>query len=219
MHGVGAVAGAQHRGIVQRFRHFLVPHVGRDFDDDRSAAAVFQFCKCAAEDVADLGGNVDRLGRLRKSAHRLAGIEVRFDIREPPRIAHRQHQYRHGFAVTLRHAAHGIFRAGTVLHAEGADGAPGGDPRDRIRHVQSDALLPHHHRADVGGGGVFDEVIDRIAAENLDTLALHDFCNGGAEFHADPPLELTDVGLGLAWIVGTGIHRPVKRVRRPAGKL
>ncbi len=74
-----------------------------------------------------------------------------------------------------------------MLHAEGADGAPGGDPGDRVRHVESDALLPHHHRADVGGGGVFDQMIDRIAAENLDPLAFHDFCNGGAELHADSP--------------------------------
>ena len=61
--------------------------------------------------------------------------------------------------------------------------APGGDARDRVRHVHADALLPHHHRADVGIGGVFDEMIDRIAAEDLDALALHDFRNRGAELH------------------------------------
>ena len=185
MHGIGAIAGAQHRRIVQRLRHFLVPHVGRDFHDHRSAAAVLQLGEGAAEDVADFGGDVDRLGRLGKCPHRLAGIEVRFDIRQPARIAHRQHQHRHGFAVTLRDAAHGIFRARAVLHAEGADGVPGSDPRDRVRHVKADAFLPHHHRADVGIGGVFDEVIDRVAAKDLDAFALHDFRNGGAEFHAD----------------------------------
>jgi hypothetical protein len=31
---------------------------------------------------------------------------------------------------------------------------------------------------------VLDQVIDRIAAEDLDTLPLHDFRDGGAEFHA-----------------------------------
>jgi hypothetical protein len=50
--------------------------------------------------------------------------------------------------------------------------------------VDADALLPHHHRADVGIGGIFDEMIDRIAAEDLDSLALHDFRNRGAELHA-----------------------------------
>ncbi len=186
MHGVGAIAGAQHRGVIQRLRHFLVPHVGRDFHDHRSAAAVFQFCKGAAENVADFACEVDRLGRFCKCLHGLAGIEVRLDIRKPPRIAHRQHQHGHGFAVALRHATHGVFRAGAVLHAEGAnDGAPRCDARDRVRHVQPDALLPHHHGADVGIGCMFNKVIDRIAAENLYSLALHDFCNCGAEFHGN----------------------------------
>ena len=67
MHGVGAVAGAQHRRVVQRLRHFLVPHVGRDFDDHGSAAAVLQLGEGAAEDVADLGREVDRLGRISKT--------------------------------------------------------------------------------------------------------------------------------------------------------
>jgi len=40
VHGVCAVAGAQHRRVIQRLRHFLVPHVGWNFDDDGSAAAV-----------------------------------------------------------------------------------------------------------------------------------------------------------------------------------
>ena len=55
--------------------------------------------------------------------------------------------------------------------------------RDRVRHVQADALLAHHDRADVGIGGVFDQVIDRIAAEDLDSLTLHDFGDGRAELH------------------------------------
>ncbi len=64
MHGIGAVAGAQHRRVVQGLRHLLVPHVGGNFDDHRSAAAVLQFGEGAAEDVADFGGEIDRLGRL-----------------------------------------------------------------------------------------------------------------------------------------------------------
>ena len=187
MHGVGAVAGAQHRRVVQRLRHFLVPHVGRDFDDHRPAAAVLQFGEGAAKDVADFGGDVDRLGGFRKRLHRLAGIEVRFDIGKPARIAHRQHQHRNGLAVTLRHAAHGVFGAGPVLHAERADGVARGDAGDRVRHVDADAFLPHHHRADIGIGGMFDQMIDRIAAEDLDPLALHDFRNRGAELHDGLP--------------------------------
>jgi hypothetical protein len=80
--------------------------------------------------------------------------------------------------------------------------------------VQPDPFLPHHDGADIGVGGMFNEMIDRIATENLYSLALHDFRNGSAEFHADPSPKLADVGLGLAWVVGTGIHRSVKRAPR-----
>src|SRR5260370_401914 len=149
-----------------------------------AAAADFSRARGAREDRRGLGAAVARSGRFRKGPHPRAGIEARFDSRQPPRIAHRQPQHGYGFAVTLRDAAHGIFRAGAVLHAEGADGAPGSDARDCVRHVQSDALLPHHHRADIGAGGVFDEMIDRVTAENCYSLTLHDFRNGGAEFHA-----------------------------------
>ena len=137
MHGIGAVAGAQHRRVVQRLRHFLVPHVGGDFDDHRPAAAVLQLGEGAAEDVADFGGEVDRLGGFRKRLHRLAGVEVRVDIGEPARIAHRQHQHGNGLAVALRDAAHGVLRAGAVLHAERADAAP-----EVTREIASAMCMP-----------------------------------------------------------------------------
>src|SRR6202035_2860907 len=99
--------------------------------------------------------------------------------------------------------------------AEGADGSPRCDTRDRVRHVQSDALLAHHHRADVGAGGVFNEVIDRIAAENLDSLALHDFRNGGAEFHSTSSRNWPI--LDSAWRDSWNRNRPIgKACARPA---
>ena len=70
-----------------------------------------------------------------------------------------------------------------MLHAERADRPARSDARDRVRHVNADALLAHHDRADVGIGGIFNEMIDRIAAEDFDPLPLHDFRNGGAELH------------------------------------
>jgi hypothetical protein len=83
----------------------------------------------------------------------------------------------------LRHAAHGVLGAGAVLHAECPDRVARGDARDRVRHVDADAFLTHHHRADVGIRRIFDQMVDRIAAEDLDSLALHDFRDGGAELH------------------------------------
>src|SRR5581483_4789727 len=134
-------------------------------------------------DVADLGCDVDRLGGFGERLHRLAGVEIRVDVGDPPRVALRQHQHGDGLAVTLRHAAHGVFRAGTVLHAEGADGFSRGDAGNRIRHVYPDALLAHHDGADVCVGGVLDQMVDRVAAEDLDPLALHDFRDCRAELH------------------------------------
>ena len=201
MDGIGAGAGAQHGRVVQGLRHFLVPHVGGDFDNHGSAAAILQFGKGAAKDVGDFGSKDDRLGRFRKRLHCLARIEVRLDVRNPPRIAHRHHQHRHGFAETLRDAAHGIFRAGSVLHAERTDRASRGDPGDRIRHVQADAFLPHHDGTDIGVGGILDQMIDRIAAQNFDALALEDFRNRGAEFHAIPPQNAADCSFGLLPII------------------
>ena len=214
MHGIGAVARAQHRRVVQRLRHLLVPHVGRDFDDHRSAAAVLQLCEGAAKNVADFAGQDDRLGRFRKRLHRLAGIEVGVDIGEPARIAHRQHQHGHRFAVALRDAAHRVLGARAVLHAEGADGVAGGDARDRVRHVNADAFLAHHDRADVGIGGVFDQVIDRIAAEDLDALALHDFRDRSAELHDGLSPCGRPVGPADLATVGTGFCGSVKPRRR-----
>jgi hypothetical protein len=49
--------------------------------------------------------------------------------------------------------------------------------------MNADAFLTHHHGADIGIGGVFDEVIDRITAEDFDALALHDFRDRRAELH------------------------------------
>jgi hypothetical protein len=58
-------------------------------------------------------------------------------------------------------------------------------------------------------------MIDRIAAEDLDALALHDFCNRGAELHGC--LSLAEVGWSDRFaVVGTGFCRPVKRGRRPS---
>src|SRR5260221_13953231 len=49
-----------------------------DWSSDVCSSDLFNSCE------------VDRLGRFCKCLHGLAGIEVRLDIRKPPRIAHRQ---------------------------------------------------------------------------------------------------------------------------------
>lgn len=210
MDRVGAVARAQHRRVVQRLRHLFVPHVRGNLDDDRPAAPVLQFGKGASKNVGDLGGEDDGFGGLRERLHRLAGIEVRLDMREPALITHRQHQHGNRFAVALRDATHRVLRAGPMLHAERADAPPRRHPRDRIRHVHADALLPHHYGPDLGLRRVLDQMIDRIAAEDLDPLALHDFRDRGAELHSVSLLGAWPVGPGWLGERGSGIAETVK---------
>ena len=60
--------------------------------------------------------------------------------------------------------------------------SPGRHARNRVGHVQADPLLAHDDRADVRLGGVFQQLVDRIAAEDLDPLALHDFSDSVSDF-------------------------------------
>ncbi|MHC2639263.1 hypothetical protein [Bradyrhizobium liaoningense] len=62
--------------------------------------------------------------------------------------------------------------------------------------MDADALLPHHDGADLGFRRVLDQMVDRIAAEDLDPLAPHDFRDRGPELHG--------VSLPWAWPVGPG---------------
>ena len=61
--------------------------------------------------------------------------------------------------------------------------SPDVSARNRVRHVQADALLAHDDRPDVERCRVLDQMIDRIGGEDIDALALHDFRYGRADFH------------------------------------
>ena len=54
---------------------------------------------------------------------------------------------------------------------------------DRVAHVQPDALLAHHDRADIGLGRGLDDRVDRIADQELDPLRLQDMGDGVGDFH------------------------------------
>src|SRR5262245_38110602 len=59
--------------------------------------------------------------------------------------------------------------------------------------MQTDPLLPYHDGADVGIGGMFDQMVDRITAENLNSFTLEDLGDRCAKFHDGFP-SLDDVG-------------------------
>ena len=179
---IGTVLADAHGGVVE-FADILIPDIGRDFDDRGATAAVAQVAEGAPHDVADFAGQVHHLGAFRHVPHFARRSEIRVDLRDAARIALRQHQQRHGFRIGLGDAAIGVLRARSVLHAEGADLAARGHAGDRIGHVQPDPLLPDDDRADVGRRGVFQQMVDGVAAEDLDPLALHDLRNRVADLH------------------------------------
>ena len=185
---IGTIARGRNRVIGQRFRHFLIPHIGRDFDQHGTATAVAQPREGTAQNIRHLSRAHDGLGRFGDAAHLHGRIEIRVNMRNAARITHGQHQHRHAFAIALRHTAIGILGAWAMLHAEGANGAARCHARNGIRHVQADSLLPHHDGADIGIRRIFDQMLDRIAGEDLNPLTLHDFRNGRAEFHTGLPL-------------------------------
>ena len=87
----------------------------------------------------------------------------------------------------LGHAAERVLGAGPMLHDKDADPVGRGDPADRVRHVQAGALLPDDDRADVGLRGRFDDGVDRISDEELDSFALQDLCDGSSRLHVGSP--------------------------------
>jgi len=49
--------------------------------------------------------------------------------------------------------------------------------------VQAGAFLPHQDWADAGCGAALEDVVDRIADDDLDAFAAQDFGDGVGDFH------------------------------------
>ena len=99
-------------------------------------------------------------------------VVVRLDVRDAARVAHRQDEQRHRVAIRLGDAAERILGAGAVLHREHPDLLAAGQARHGIRHVQADPLLAHDDRPDAGARRELEDMIDRIAEDDLDAFAL-----------------------------------------------
>ena len=181
------ITRGQHRLINQFAWKLLGEHIGGDLHQHRPTPAIAQPREGAAHDIRHLGRQRHRLSALGDARHLHGGGKIRLDLRNTPRIAHRQHQHRNALAIALRHAAIGVFRPRPMLHAKGANLPAGGHPADRIGHMQPNALLPHHHRADINRRAAFDQMIDRIASEHLNALAAHDLRDRFAHLHDFSP--------------------------------
>jgi len=88
-----------------------------------------------------------------------------------------------------------------VLHGEHADALTGGDAADGVGHVQAHALLADDDRADVFLGRGLDDLIDRVADEELDAFLLEDLRDGIGGFHGGILLSISSFG-----------HRGARRV-------
>ena len=179
----GRVAGL----IRERLRHLLVEHVDRHLDQHRRAAAGLEAGERAPQDVRHLGARGHRLGGFGDVARVDDRVVVRLDVRDAARIAHRQHQQRHRVAIGLGDAAERVLGAGAVLHREHPDLLAAGQARHGIRHVQPDPLLAHDDRPDADARGELEDVVDRIAEDDLDAFALQDLRDRLTCLHDLPP--------------------------------
>jgi len=131
-------------------------------------------------------------GRFGHAAHLDARIVIALDPGALARIAARHHQHRDAVAKSLRDRAVGILGAGSVLHHEHAHGVARSDARHRVGHVQAGALLAHQNGPDAGGRAALENVVDRVADDDLDTLPAQDFRNGVGDFHRRFPSLLRE---------------------------
>ena len=181
--GSGRHAQPRRRRVVEVVGHVVAHDVDRDLDQHRARAAVPHLREGAPHGVGNRLGQDDLLAPLGDVLEVQERGEVRRDVQELARVAARQHDDRHRVAEGLRHAAERVLRARAVLHGEDADALAGGDAADRVRHVQADPLLADDDRADVVLGGGLDDLVDRVADEELDAFVLEDLRDGGGGFH------------------------------------
>src|SRR5215471_20034260 len=180
---IGAALQARRLLILDRPAQFLAQQVGRKLDQHRRRPAVLDLREGAAQRLFGGARHRHLLDPFGDVAEIEGRVEVRANLVDVAGIPGRQDDDRAGIAKGLRDAAKGILGAGAVLHRKDADAVTRGDFGDRVAHMQADALLAHHDRADVGLRRGLDDRVDRIADQKLDALALQDFGDGVGDLH------------------------------------
>ena len=160
--------------------------IGRELDQRWTGSAIAHLGESAAHGFRDCFRHRDLFAVFGHMAEVEGGTEVGLDLIDEPRIAHGQDNNGSGIAKGLRHAAEGIFGAGTALHAEDADLFARSDAAQGIRHVQPDAFLADDDGADVELRRRFDERVDRIGEEDVDAFGFQDFGYCVGDFHGLP---------------------------------
>ena len=173
----------ERRPVGKRLGHLLGEDVRGQLDQGGPRAAVPDLGERTAQGVGDRVGHHDLLDPLGHGAVGDDRAEVRGNAAEPPREPRGQHDDGRRVAVGLGDAAEGVLGPGTVLHGEDADPPAGGQPADRVGHVETDALLADDDGADVGPRRRLDDGIDGVADQELDALAFQDLGDGRSALH------------------------------------
>src|SRR5690606_35124992 len=145
-----------------------------NYPQHRAGTAIEPLREGAAHDIGHFLATGDRFRPLGDVLHVQHGIEVGEVVGQVAVIAGGHEQHRHRFAITLRHAAEGVFGARAMLHHEYTDLVPGGHAAEGIGHVRAGSFLAHDDGADVHGGGRFDDGVERVGEDVLDALCLQD---------------------------------------------
>jgi hypothetical protein len=125
----------------------------------------------------------DLLGRFGNVAEIERRVEIRVHLVDVAGISGRQHDDGGGVAIGLRDAAEGVLGAGPVLHDKDADLLARAGLGDRVTHMQANALLAHHDRANIGLGRTLDDRINRVADQPLDPFPLEHLGDRVDDFH------------------------------------
>ena len=216
---VGRHAQPRRRRVDEVVGHLRAHDVDGDLHQHRARPAVLHLGEGAPHGVRHRLRQDDLLAPLGDVLEVEQRGEVRGDVQDLSRITAGQHHDRHRVAEGLGHAAERVLGAGAVLHREHADALPRRDAAHGVGHVQADPLLADDDRADVFLGGGLDDLIDRIADEELDAFLLEDLRDGVGGFHGWA-LLLRPAGPGARQVItAVGHHDDGPRQRRRRGTM
>ncbi len=216
---VGRHAQPRHRRVGEVVGHVRAHDVDGDLDQHRPRPAVPHLGEGASHGVRHRLRQDDLLAPLGDMLEVEKRREIRGDIQQLARVAARQHDDRHRVAEGLGHAAERVLGAGPVLHREHADALPRREAADGVGHVQADPLLADDDRADVFLGGGLDDLVDRVADEELDAFLLEDLGDGVGGFHGCALLSRSGGAGARQGITAVGYHVDGPRPRPRRGTM
>ncbi len=175
-----------HRHVVEFAFEFRRHRVDRRLDQHRSAATGAQ----PVERVTQRRRNAIDVGHERTPLRDVAVVVVRTEHRRDAlplrRFAGRQHQHRHVVGERLRDTGERVLRAGTLLAHEHAEPLAVRGTAEAVGNRDSHAFLTAHDRADADLRARLDQIVVRIAGDELHAFPLQDLRDDLQSFHCLP---------------------------------